>query len=82
MNFARRIGSGHLRRYCGKQEVAVVLGGPEVGAAFSGLPFDHPLFTGSTAVGRKVMRVASDNPVAVMLELGGKSPVIVARVYR
>ncbi|KAB0637815.1 aldehyde dehydrogenase [Burkholderia stagnalis] len=61
------------------EEVAVVLGGPEVGAAFSGLPFDHLLFTGSTQVGRKVMKAASDNLVPVTLELGGKSPVIVAR---
>lgn len=60
-------------------EVAVVLGGPEVGAAFSSLPFDHLLFTGSTQVGRKVMKAASDNLVPVTLELGGKSPVIVAR---
>ncbi|MGZ2749138.1 coniferyl aldehyde dehydrogenase [Burkholderia stagnalis] len=61
------------------EEVAVVLGGPDVGAAFSGLPFDHLLFTGSTQVGRKVMKAASDNLVPVTLELGGKSPVIVAR---
>lgn len=60
-------------------EVAVVCGGPEVGAAFSGLPFDHLLFTGSTQVGRKVMQAASENLVPVTLELGGKSPVIVAR---
>ncbi|WP_026470186.1 coniferyl aldehyde dehydrogenase [Alkanindiges illinoisensis] len=61
------------------EEVAVVLGGPEVGAAFSRLPFDHLLFTGSTPVGRKVMQAASDNLVPLTLELGGKSPVIVAR---
>lgn len=60
-------------------EVAVLLGGPETGAAFSGLPFDHLFFTGSTDVGRKVMKAASDNLVPVTLELGGKSPVIVAR---
>ncbi|KWF12779.1 coniferyl aldehyde dehydrogenase [Burkholderia pseudomultivorans] len=60
-------------------EVAVVLGGPEVGAAFSSLPFDHLLFTGSTQVGSKVMKAASDNLVPVTLELGGKSPVVVAR---
>lgn len=62
-------------------EVAVVLGGPEVGAAFSSLPFDHLLFTGSTPVGRKVMKAASDNLVPLTLELGGKSPVIVSRGY-
>lgn len=60
-------------------EVAVILGGPEVGAAFSSLPFDHLLFTGSTAVGRKVMKAASDNLVPLTLELGGKSPAVIAR---
>jgi coniferyl-aldehyde dehydrogenase len=60
-------------------EVAVVLGGAELGAAFSALPFDHLLFTGSTQVGRKVMRAASEHLVPVTLELGGKSPAIVAR---
>lgn len=61
------------------EEVAVVLGGPEVGAAFSALPFDHLLFTGSTQVGRKVMAAASENLTPVTLELGGKSPAIIAR---
>ncbi len=61
------------------EEVFTVLGGPEVGTAFGGLPFDHLFFTGSTAVGRKVMQAASGNLVPVTLELGGKSPVIVAR---
>jgi coniferyl-aldehyde dehydrogenase len=60
-------------------EVAVVLGGPEAGAAFSALPFDHLLFTGSTEVGRKVMQAASANLVPVTLELGGKSPAVIAR---
>ncbi len=70
---------GMLEEVFPTDEVAVVLGGPEVGAAFSGLPFDHLLFTGSTPVGRKVMKAASNNLVPVTLELGGKSPVIVAR---
>lgn len=61
------------------EEVSVVLGGPEIGAVFSGLPFDHLLFTGSTGVGRNVMKAASDNLVPLTLELGGKSPVVVAR---
>ncbi len=60
-----------------EEQVAVVTGGPEVGAAFSVLPFDHLIFTGSTNVGRAVMRAASDHLVPVTLELGGKSPVIV-----
>ena len=58
--------------------VAVALGGPEVGAAFSALPFDHLLFTGSTAVGRKVMAAAAPNLTPVTLELGGKAPAVVA----
>lgn len=58
--------------------VAVVIGGPEVGAAFSGLPFDHLVFTGSTAVGRKVMAAAAPHLTPLTLELGGKSPAIVA----
>ncbi|QYJ90781.1 coniferyl aldehyde dehydrogenase [Shewanella halotolerans] len=59
-------------------QVAVVEGEAEVAAAFSALPFDHLLFTGSTTVGRHVMRAAADNLTPVTLELGGKSPVIIA----
>jgi len=57
--------------------VAVALGGPELGAAFAALPFDHLLFTGSTAVGRKVMAAAAPNLTPVTLELGGKAPALV-----
>ncbi|SHE80830.1 coniferyl-aldehyde dehydrogenase [Modicisalibacter ilicicola DSM 19980] len=60
-------------------QVAVVTGEAEVGKAFSQLPFDHLLFTGSTAVGRQVMRAAAANLTPVTLELGGKSPAIVSR---
>jgi coniferyl-aldehyde dehydrogenase len=59
-------------------QVAVVTGGTDVGEAFAKLPFDHLVFTGSTRVGRLVMRAASENLVPVTLELGGKSPTIVA----
>jgi coniferyl-aldehyde dehydrogenase len=57
--------------------VAVAIGGADIGAAFSSLPFDHLLFTGSTVVGRKVMAAAAPNLTPVTLELGGKSPVVV-----
>ena len=57
--------------------VAVALGGADVGADFAALPFDHLLFTGSTAVGRKVMAAAAPNLTPVTLELGGKAPAIV-----
>jgi coniferyl-aldehyde dehydrogenase len=56
--------------------VAVVTGDAQVGEAFAALPFDHLLFTGSTRVGKLVMRAASENLVPVTLELGGKSPAI------
>jgi coniferyl-aldehyde dehydrogenase len=58
--------------------VAVALGGPQVGAAFAALPFDHLLFTGSTATGRKVAAAAAPNLTPMTLELGGKAPAIVA----
>ncbi|MEP6676194.1 MAG: coniferyl aldehyde dehydrogenase [Ferruginibacter sp.] len=51
------------------------------GATFSKLHFDHLVFTGSTLVGRSVMKAASENLVPVTLELGGKSPVIVSKGY-
>ena len=62
-------------------EVHVVNGDAGVAHAFSALPFDHLLFTGSTAVGRAVMRAAAENLTPVTLELGGKSPAIVAPGY-
>ena len=68
-------------RYFERDVVAVVNGDAHVGQAFSALPFDHLLFTGSTAVGHHVMRAASDNLTPVTLELGGKSPAIVAPGY-
>jgi coniferyl-aldehyde dehydrogenase len=60
-------------------EIAVVTGGPNVGGDFSGLPFDHLLFTGATSIARHVLRAAAENLVPVTLELGGKSPVVVGR---
>ncbi|MGF9762840.1 coniferyl aldehyde dehydrogenase [Microvirga sp. 0TCS3.31] len=59
-------------------EVVVVQGGPDVARAFTHLPFDHLLFTGSTQVGRQVMQAAAENLVPVTLELGGKSPALIA----
>ena len=61
-----------------EEEIAVITGGPQTGADFSGLAFDHLLFTGATSVAKHVMRAASENLVPVTLELGGKSPVIVS----
>ncbi|MFT7286705.1 MAG: coniferyl-aldehyde dehydrogenase [Halieaceae bacterium] len=62
-----------------EKEVAIFPGGPEVGQAFSGLAFDHLLFTGATSIARHIMTAAARNLVPVTLELGGKSPVIISR---
>jgi coniferyl-aldehyde dehydrogenase len=68
-----------VARYFDEAEFAVVTGGPDIGAAFTNLAFDHLIFTGGTAVGRHVARAAADNLTPLTLELGGKSPVIVSK---
>ncbi|MBO0865985.1 MAG: aldehyde dehydrogenase family protein, partial [Mycobacterium sp.] len=65
-------------KYFDPTELDVVTGGPDVGAAFAALPFDHLFFTGSPSVGALVQRAAAQNLVPVTLELGGKNPVVVA----
>ncbi|MBA1145963.1 coniferyl aldehyde dehydrogenase [Ectothiorhodospiraceae bacterium WFHF3C12] len=60
-----------------EDKVAVIEGDAEVAQAFTALPFDHLLFTGSTAVGRLVMKAAAEHLTPVTLELGGKSPTII-----
>ena len=57
--------------------VAVVNGGGVISDAFSHLPFDKMIFTGSTSVGKTVMAAAANNLVPVILELGGKSPAVI-----
>ena len=63
------------------ERVCVVQGDAAIGAAFSRLPFDHLVFTGSTLVGRAVMAAAAPNLTPLTLELGGKSPALVAPGY-
>lgn len=63
----------------GDDYVAVLQGGPEVAAELTHARLDHLFFTGSTAVGRKVMQAAAEHLVPVTLELGGKSPAIVTQ---
>src|ERR1041385_649604 len=62
-----------LARSFREDQVDVVTGGVEVSAAFSSLPFDHLIFTGSGGTGMLVLRAASENLTPVTLELGGKS---------
>lgn len=68
-----------IAEFFDETEVAVIQGDAGVSAKFASLPFDHLVFTGSTAVGRHVMRAAAVNLTPVTLELGGKSPVIISR---
>ncbi len=61
------------------EELAVVTGGPDVAAEFARQPWNHLVFTGSTAVGKLIMKAAAENLVPVTLELGGKSPVLIGQ---
>ena len=74
--FAQRVA-----QHFGADEIAVVQGDATIAAAFSALPFDHLLFTGSTGIGTRVMAAAAANLTPVTLELGGKSPAVVAPGY-
>ena len=56
--------------------VYVAVGGLDLARAFSSLPFDHLLYTGSPNVGRQVMAAAAANLTPVTLELGGKCPAV------
>lgn len=77
--------SPHTSRFISKlvkdcfndDEITVVEGDKEVAQSLLKLPFDHIFFTGSPAVGKKVMEAASQNLSGITLELGGKSPVII-----
>ena len=70
-----------MREAFAEEEVAVISGGPDVADRLCRLPLDHLLFTGSTAVGRRVMAAAAENLTPVTLELGGKSPALVCPDY-
>ena len=59
------------------EEVLVFQGDAEVSKALLKLPFKHIFFTGSTAVGKMVMKAAAEHLSSVTLELGGKSPVLI-----
>ena len=59
------------------EEVAVFNGEKEVAQALLTLPFNHIHFTGSSQVGKVVMRAAAEHLASVTLEMGGKSPVII-----
>jgi coniferyl-aldehyde dehydrogenase len=68
-----------FQQYFTEDEIVLVNGGPEIGAAFAGLDLDHIIFTGASSVGRMVMAAASRTLTPVTLELGGKSPTIIGK---
>ncbi len=66
-----------LRAALGDDIALCVQGGAEIGADFAAQRWDHLVFTGSTATGRKIMAAAAPNLTPLTLELGGKCPVLV-----
>ncbi|KIO78532.1 aldehyde dehydrogenase [Pedobacter lusitanus] len=66
-----------IRKVFNKNEVACFEGDDSVSKTLLTLPFDHIFFTGSTVVGKIVMKAAAEHLTSVTLELGGKSPVII-----
>lgn len=66
-----------IPKYFDPQNVSIVTGGREEISALLELPFDFIFFTGSSAVGKVVMRAAAEHLTPVVLELGGQNPTIV-----
>lgn len=66
-----------LRDALGDDIALCVQGGADIGADFAAQRWDHLVFTGSTATGRKIMAAAAPNLTPLTLELGGKCPVVV-----
>ncbi|NNE72806.1 MAG: aldehyde dehydrogenase family protein [Acidimicrobiales bacterium] len=66
-----------LRRHLDNEAIFIANGGVDVSTALLAEKFDHIFFTGSTSVGRVVMKAAAEHLTPVTLELGGKSPTII-----
>ena len=75
--YTSRLLRGMVQSTFDESEVAVVEGAVDTAQHLLGHPFDHIFFTGSTDVGRIVMKAAAEHLSSVTLELGGKSPTIV-----
>ena len=66
-----------IQEYFHPSEFCVTTGGSDVAEQFAALPFAHLFFTGSEAIGKKVMRAAAESLTPITLELGGKSPAMI-----
>lgn len=67
-----------LPQYLDPEAIRVVEGDAQATQDLLAAGFDHALFTGGTEIGKKIMAAAAPTLTPVTLELGGKSPVIVA----
>ncbi|MBV1914784.1 MAG: coniferyl aldehyde dehydrogenase [Pseudomonadales bacterium] len=67
-----------IAKHFDENYITVIDGDVNASIAFSELPFDHLIYTGGTQVGSMVMQAAAKNLTPVTLEMGGKSPVIIA----
>lgn len=72
---------GLIARAFPAELISVHTGDATIAAEFASLPFDHLLFTGSTRVGKLIAAAAAPNLTPVTLELGGKSPALIAPDY-
>ena len=72
-----RVSREAVKEFFPESKLGFVEGAVKVGSAFTALPFNHILMTGSPKIGKIVMRAAADNLTPVTLELGGKSPLII-----
>ena len=68
-----------IGHYFDPQFFALVTGDKQLVQELLTYPFDYLFFTGSTAVGKEIMKQASENLIPLTLELGGKSPAIVSK---
>lgn len=66
-----------FRQYFDPELITVYEGGVSETTKLLKLPFDKIFFTGSTHVGKIIMRAAAEQLIPVTLELGGKSPAII-----
>jgi aldehyde dehydrogenase (NAD+) len=64
-------------KYLAPEALVAISGGPTEIAELLRLPFDFIYFTGSTRVGKIVLRAAAENITPVLLELGGQNPAVV-----
>ena len=72
-----KVMSDIIKEVFSEDEVVLIEGGVQTAQELLKLPFNHIFFTGSTTIGKLVMKAASEHLSSVTLELGGKSPVIV-----